>query len=234
MNCGAHINMIASGSVKPRSPSDLSPKWWLRADAAEITLVGDDVSVWLDRTANNHDCSETSARPKWIAEHAALNNRPAVEFASGEGMATIAGVESVSDWTILGVFDVPALAAAACWLVDGSATLQPALRNNDAAKDLGYYDGAWHDIAAPITGPQSIIWRLEQGANEGRIYRNGVNLGASTYAATKTPLHASGGYLLVGHTGFTVYLADLLAIPSAVDAMDLAFLMAYTLGRYGV
>jgi hypothetical protein len=236
MAIGIGIGLAFAGSVKPWLPSDLSPVLWLRAGLADVVLTGSDVDQWTDRSGHAHHASDVSAsKPEWVASHAALNGQPAIKHEAYHAFASVAGVEADSDWTVMGVFDVPSLAAGPFWVIDNSVTLAPTLQNNSADQHLGYWaSGAGHvDIAEPIAGPQSIVWRFEQAINEGRVYRNGLDLGAGIYPAACSPLvGAGGGYIMNG--GVLAYLSELIFVPRACTAAERAKFAAYSMARYGV
>jgi hypothetical protein len=67
----------------------------------------------------------------------------------------------------------------------------------------------------------------------GRVYRNGLDLGAGTYPAVSSPIiGAGGGYLMAG--SFLAYCSELIFVPRACTAAELAKFAAYSMGRYGV
>jgi hypothetical protein len=236
MAIGISIGLAFAGSVKPWLPSDLSPVLWLRAGLADVVLTGSDVDQWTDRSGHAHHASDVSAsKPEWVASHAALNGQPAIKHNVWHQFVSVAGVEADSDWTVMGVFDVPLLAAGPYWIMDNGATLAPMLQTNSVDQHLGYTaNGTGNvDIAEPIAGPQSIVWRFEQAINEGRIYRNGLDLGAGTYPAVSSPIiGAGGGYLMAG--SFLAYCSELIFVPRACTAAERAKFAAYSMGRYGV
>jgi hypothetical protein len=236
MAIGIGIGLAFAGSVKPWLPSDLSPVLWLRAGLADVVLTGSDVDQWTDRSGHAHHASDVSAnKPEWVASHAALNGQPAIKHNIYHQFISVAGAEVAGDWTIMGVFDVPVLAAGPLWVFDNGATLAPMLQSNSANQHLGYDSTgeANVDIAEPIAGPQSIVWRFEQAIDEGRIYRNGLDLGAGGYGIQTSPLvGAGGGYLMSG--AFLSYCSELIAVPRACTAAERAKFAAYSMSRYGV
>ncbi len=145
--------------------------------AVGVTLVGSDVSAWLGQVSTV-TATAASARPSFIASHAALNNQPAVLFdqASNEKL-TVANLAHVaSDYQMFAAIDQVSLDSDG-YLFD-SVTGRLVLASDRAGGSIAYNDGSFKaGNAAAQTGAHYIGWRLDgSGANLASIRKSGANV----------------------------------------------------------
>ncbi|MDF2837059.1 MAG: hypothetical protein K0Q63_2699, partial [Paenibacillus sp.] len=84
----------AAGAGTPGGVDASALRLWLKADADNVTLAGDQVAAWLDSSGNGHHLANDGSnaaisgrnRPVYAAANPDLNDQPALKFVrSGSG-----------------------------------------------------------------------------------------------------------------------------------------------------
>jgi hypothetical protein len=186
----AWTSLAGSVTVRPPNPLDIADcVLWLVADGDDVTLAGDDVSGWTDRSPASHDASTGGNRPLF-APAGWSTGLPVVSFdrANSEWLSLGAPGETATSYTVFGALaqrgaddDVQSLLFATG---AGDFGLAIAVTPDDA---VGGYDGAaFQSIAPALDGEQLLIWEWNAAEDTFTCYRNGALLGSVAYTGALT------------------------------------------------
>lgn len=106
--------------------------------------------------------------------------------------------------------------------------------NAGSYNQVGWYDGAWHQIAAATTGWQILTWVLTSGGN-GEVFRNGTSLGVVAYTAKAIggTTRAFCAYGSIAST-LTGEVGEILLFGRALSSDDRARVEAYLNSKWAI
>lgn len=215
----------------------LSPDYFHCADAG-VTVTGSGVSAWLDQSGAAHTASQgtDAKRPPFVAADATLNGRASLTHnGTAQGLLVAAGLgwPAGTSHHVMMVLNQGSSVAIEC-LMD-TQTGRWLLLNQAPGYLVGASDGTYRTVAANITGPQTVEWRLDDPADLIYCYRNGAALGSAAWPTSRTiggAVSYGGNYLLNG-TYFKGSLACVIGWASLLSAPNVAAVRAAIKSYYG-
>jgi hypothetical protein len=215
---------------------------WLRADAANVTLNGGDVSAWADQSgtgdANKNFLQGTAAnQPLYVAADASYNNQPTISFSdvapdylqnAGAWAAPVA-----SGWTVYFVGNAGSVASTrdVFDLATGDFLLLRQ-RTTSNVELMSATLGTSILAAGTITAP-SVVALVGNGASSA-IYLNSLtafatgNLGAQSITRGTIGCSAAIGGAMGGKA------AEMIVYSTVHDAATRARVMSYLSTRYAI
>ena len=233
-NGGSNYNISARGaqSADVRQPSswipsdesicsyDMDPSHVVK-DGGNLISVVSDLSVAGIRSLTQ---GTGANKPTWNAS--GRGGRPFARFDGSTSNLVMTNPTPLGaqDWLVVAAIDLRAAGGAQALLgtTDGASTLDVVLSAFDDNTSVGWYDDtAWRHAGVLSTGFQLVAWELKASGTNGRVYVNGVQLGAAAIS-TSRGLYATT-YIGTGAGGTFGYMnADLYELhvfPNPTDAL---------------
>jgi hypothetical protein len=210
---------------------------WLRADLANVTLNGADVSAWADQSgtgdANKH-CVQAAApsQPLYNAADADFGGMPSIgPFSGGETLdSALWAVPAAGPWAI-GVVVKFADQLSTYDILDAFGANSTLIRASGVSLQTFMGTGVVGDVAS-ATAKTLIV--IEQNGASDKVYVNSATALATGDAGanqiTKIRIGSNGG----GGNAANGKIAEVFALSRAMVAGDWTSLAPYMLARYGI
>lgn len=234
------LDAAASGAFSPADLAGLAV--WLKADAGTLQTAGgaaasadgDPVGQWQDQSGNGWHFAQATAAKRGTLKLNIQNGRPvvrldgvddylsstAVSLASGSHAVFAALTPATNDGTTRPVLDTEL------------GRLLFAMRTV-AGTHVGWFDGAYKDIAVVAAGFQVLGWTLTSGGN-GEVWRDGVSLGTAAYTARAWGGETVIGAFIGGTTNFSACdIGEIIVVEGGVTAGERQQVEDYLRDRWG-
>lgn len=239
--------LAGAGSV-PFSPSDVAglKAWWDFGDAATLftdtarstpaTSDGDAIAGVTDKSGTGYHLSQSNASTRPTYKTAIQNGLSIARFvvANSSNMIVASPSETARNWTFFIVVKDPTPTTGTAKAFFDSATGRLIISHlANSTPQLGYFDGAWRNIANVASGAQILTWVLDNTGSD--IFRNGTNLGSAAY----TQRGISGNTRIMSDNSGTSQftggdLCEMLIYSGALSQEDTESVGSYLATRWGI
>lgn len=214
------LTLDSSATIGAETPYTITP----------VAGTSDRVTTWADQSGNgpNGTQSTNPTRPAKVPN--VQNGMPGILGRAGTYFSLPLSI-AINNWTLFAVI-APSSSIGSIYILDSQTGRLVFYHTASGGPNVGFYDGAFHPIAAASNTLQILEWVLDSSSS-GNVLRNGTSLGTAAYAqnAFGGTVGLMGSY--VGGNNYIGYVYEFVLYAGAKSAADRSLVRTYLKSKWG-